>query len=80
MVKTKFLDYNVFPGSTKYVDLETHLTQQNQDVHCIFSIFHMLYLHRCWPSVFSLCIWLNLLSAFLSFSSFLFGHEQLELV
>ncbi len=32
IVKTSFLDYNVVPGSTKYVDLGTHLTQQNQDV------------------------------------------------
>ncbi len=35
MVKIKFLDKNVVPGSTIYVDPGTHLTQQNQDVHRI---------------------------------------------
>ncbi len=32
MVKTTFFYLNVVPGSTKYVDPGTHLTQQNQDV------------------------------------------------
>ncbi len=32
MVKIKFLDKNVVPGSTIYVDPGTHITQQNQDV------------------------------------------------
>ncbi len=32
MVKIKFLDYNVVPGTTIHVDPGTHLTQQNQDV------------------------------------------------
>ncbi len=32
MVKTNVLDSNVFPESTKYVDLGTHQTQQNQDM------------------------------------------------
>ncbi len=32
MVKITFLDYNVVPGSTIYVDPGTHLTQQNQDI------------------------------------------------
>ncbi len=35
MVKIKFLDYNVVPGSTLYVDPGTHPTQQNQ-----FHTFH----------------------------------------
>ncbi len=32
MVKIQFLDKNVVPGSTIYVDPGSHLTQQNQDV------------------------------------------------
>ncbi len=32
MVKIKFLDSNVVPGSTIYGDTGTHLTSQNQDV------------------------------------------------
>ncbi len=35
MVKITFLDSNVVPGSTKYVDPGTHLTQQNQDVRLV---------------------------------------------
>ncbi len=33
IIKITFWDSNVVPGSTKYVDPGTHLTQQNQDVH-----------------------------------------------
>lgn len=39
MVRVKFSDRNVVPGSTKYVDPRMSLTQQNQDVHqcgCLF--------------------------------------------
>ncbi len=36
MVKIKFLNENVVPGTTIYVDPGTHLTQQNQDVHSVF--------------------------------------------
>jgi len=32
MVRITFSDRNVVPGSTKYVDIGTSLTQQNQDV------------------------------------------------
>ncbi len=32
MVKIQFMDQNVVPGSTIYVDPGTHLSQQNQDV------------------------------------------------
>ncbi len=38
MVQITFLDKNVVPGSTIYVDPGTHLTQQNQDVHSYLTV------------------------------------------
>jgi len=32
-VMITLLDWNVVPGSTKYVDPGTHLTRQKQDMH-----------------------------------------------
>ncbi len=42
MVKTTFLNKNFVPGSTKYVDLGTRLTQQNQDVPEVVPLFSIV--------------------------------------